>query len=353
MRAASRSWETVAGAVHAIGANGKPRWKAHTGGAVYFPPAVSQGRVFAGSADGRVYAFEAATGRRLWSYRVAPAERWIPVFGKLISTWPVAGGVVVEDGVVYAAAGIAHYDTTHVVALDAITGKPKWYNGSSGTLEKTYSTTASACRGVCSSADGELRFVAGGVYETARYDLKTGRCLNEPKPGISSQFYTAFYPYYPAYGKYVSLEHTFADGRQLIFDASYEGNLFSQLALFGAPSAGSSEGEERSLALAVDQTPRPEAQGPLAGQNRPPLHRFRRRRRRPPHRRPRRLRVANRSWQPSARKTAPTSGSGNCPPWQSKAAQPSTAKAASSSPWKTAKSSVSQEPQSHKPRRSE
>ena len=42
--------------------------------------------------------------------------------------------VQVEDGTVYAAAGIAHYDGTHVVALNAKTGKPKWHNDASGTL---------------------------------------------------------------------------------------------------------------------------------------------------------------------------------------------------------------------------
>ncbi|MFH1268089.1 MAG: PQQ-binding-like beta-propeller repeat protein, partial [Planctomycetota bacterium] len=124
------------GVVRALGADGNEQWKAHTAGAIYYPPAVAEGRVYVGSADGRVYCFEAASGRRLWSFRVAPKERLIPVYGKLISTWPVSGGVVVEDGVVYAAAGIAHYDGTHVVALDAATGEVKWYNDTSGTLSE-------------------------------------------------------------------------------------------------------------------------------------------------------------------------------------------------------------------------
>jgi outer membrane protein assembly factor BamB len=58
-----------------------------------------------GLADGFVYATEAATGRPLWRFRAAPAERKIPVYGSLSSTWPVAGGVLVEKGVAYAAAG--------------------------------------------------------------------------------------------------------------------------------------------------------------------------------------------------------------------------------------------------------
>ena len=108
----------------------------YTGGAIFFPPAIWQGRLYAGSADGRVYAYEAATGRLLWSFRAAPADRWIPVYGRLMSTWPVAGGVVAEEGVVYAAAGIAHYDGTYVYALDAVTGRVKWCNDTSGNLSE-------------------------------------------------------------------------------------------------------------------------------------------------------------------------------------------------------------------------
>ena len=220
------------GLVRALDADrGTLRWQAYTGGAVFFPPAVAQGRVYVGSADGRVYAFEAATGRRLWSFLAAPAGRRIPVYGKLISTWPVAGGAVVQKGVVYAAAGIAHYDGTHVYALDALTGKVKWHNGSSGTLSEKVNSGISL-QGNLYIGDGELRFLAGGVYETARYDLETGKCLNEPYEDVDSRFHTAFYPYYPDYGNYVSLDHALPDGNILSYDASYEGSRHTSLALF-------------------------------------------------------------------------------------------------------------------------
>ncbi len=49
----------------------------------------------------------------------APAERLIPVYGTLMSTWPVATGVLVENGTAYVAAGMANYDGTYVYALDA------------------------------------------------------------------------------------------------------------------------------------------------------------------------------------------------------------------------------------------
>ena len=107
---------------------GALRWSTPLGGPVFYPPTIAERRLVVGAADGRVYALEAATGRLLWSYRVAPETRWMPVYGKLMSTWPVAGGVVYEEGVVYAAAGIAHYDGTYVVALNPATGEPIWRN---------------------------------------------------------------------------------------------------------------------------------------------------------------------------------------------------------------------------------
>lgn len=219
-----------AGVVRALDMGGNLVWKQYTGGAVFFPPAVAEDRLLVGSADGRVYAFEARTGRRLWTYRVAPADRLIPIFGKLISSWPVAGGVVVENGRVYAAAGLTHYDGTHVVALDVKTGELIVENDTSGRLAEQENDGVSM-QGELKIVDGELRFLGGGVYETARFDLATLKCLNTPKPQVTSQYRTAFYPYYPAYGKFVSLEYTCGDGNVLSHDASYEGSMFGNLAL--------------------------------------------------------------------------------------------------------------------------
>jgi len=67
------------GAVQAHNTDGEQVWKNQVSGAVYYPPVVAHDRVFVGSADGRVYAYEARTGRPLWNFRVAPAERVISV----------------------------------------------------------------------------------------------------------------------------------------------------------------------------------------------------------------------------------------------------------------------------------
>lgn len=245
------------GAVRAFDADGKPVWKSYTGGAIYYPPAVADNRVFVGSADGRVYALEAKTGRRLWSYRVGPAERRISVYDRLISTWPVSGGVVVQDGVVYAAAGIAHYDGTYVVALDAVSGEVKARNDHSGVISPEVNNGISV-QGNLTIVDGELRFLAGGVYETARYDLKTLRCLNDPLIQVSSQYRTAFYPYYPDYGKYVSIDYTCDDGCTLAHDASYEGSQFTNL-LFHEPYADGVKVPEKEAARWIRRRGGPQA----------------------------------------------------------------------------------------------
>ena len=220
------------GTVQALRENGEQVWIAYTGGAIYYAPAIAHDRLYVGSADGRVYAFEAATGRLLWKFRVSPGEERIPVYGDLINRWPVAGGVVVHDDALYAVAGIAHYDGTYVVKLDAKTGELLAHNSSSGTLSDEVNSGISL-QGNLMIVDNELRFLAGGVYETARYDLDSLQCLNQPKVQLTSQYRTAFYPFYPAYGKYVSVEHERGDGSMLVLDASYEGSQFTDLALQG------------------------------------------------------------------------------------------------------------------------
>lgn len=217
-----------AGAVQALDRDGNTVWKAYTAGPIYYPPTVAHDRVYLGSADGRVYALAARDGRFLWSYRVGPKDYWIPVYDRLVSAWPVSGGVVVDGDTVFAAAGITHYDGTHVVALDAISGELKASNHTSGTLEHEVNNGISL-QGNLTIVDGELRFLAGGVYETARYDLQTLECLNTPRSQVNSQYRTAFYPLYPEYGKYVSLEYQCQDGCLLNHDASYEGSQFVNL----------------------------------------------------------------------------------------------------------------------------
>jgi len=159
-------------------ATGKVKWSAYTGGPISYPPAIEDGRLFVGSGDGWVYAFEAATGAPLWRFRAAPDERKINLYGKLASTWPVAGGALVADGVVYAAAGIASYDGTHVYALDAATGRIRWQNNTSGQMMGEGRTVGVSVQGHLLLHDETLYLAGGNVVSPARYDVRDGRCLN-------------------------------------------------------------------------------------------------------------------------------------------------------------------------------
>ncbi len=220
------------GVVQSLDVEGDIIWKNYTDSAVYYSPILSGGRLFVGSGDGKVYSFSAKTGELLWTFRVGPETRLIPVFGKLISSWPLSGGVALDEktATLYAAAGITHYDGTYVVALDAASGKLKAHNTTSGMLSSEVDSGISL-QGRLRIENGELQFLGGGIYETARYDLKTLANLNDTKVGITSGFRTAFYPYYPNYGKYVSLEYTCEDGSVLCHDSNYAGYLYDALQL--------------------------------------------------------------------------------------------------------------------------
>lgn len=173
------------GIVRALRADtGATVWKAYTGGAVRLPPTVWQGRALVGSGDGWVYCFDAATGQAIWRFRVAPEERRIPVYDQLLSTWPAASGVVVENGVAYVAAGIVNYDGTHVAALDAATGELIWQNSQSGHLDPVARSGVSV-QGHLLVNDGKLYLAGGNAVSPAVYDIQDGRCLSDP--GLLSQ----------------------------------------------------------------------------------------------------------------------------------------------------------------------
>ena len=159
-------------------ASGEVRWTRFTGGPILFPPAVADGRLVVGSGDGWVYAFDAATGHDLWRFRAAPIERKIMVYGRLMSTWPVASGVLVDGDTVYAAAGLTSYDGTYIYALDAADGRVKWTNDSSSALHAPDHFSGVSVQGHL-LLDGDTLYMAGGnVASPAMYETKSGKCLN-------------------------------------------------------------------------------------------------------------------------------------------------------------------------------
>jgi outer membrane protein assembly factor BamB len=112
------------------------------------------------------------------------------VYGSLRSTWPVASGVLVDNGVAYAAAGIANHDGTHVFALDAVTGKVRWHNPTSGSLNPQTSSGVSV-NGHLLLHGGQLHLPGGNMAPVASYDLADGKCLTDPGAPNSHTQYTA------------------------------------------------------------------------------------------------------------------------------------------------------------------
>lgn len=99
------------GKVYALdAATGATRWSHQTGGDLPTAPVVSGGAVYARNGAGRIVSLDAASGRPRWSRRLAGSD------GVSLSS-----GVALAAGMVYACG-----DDSAVVALDAATGRPRW-----------------------------------------------------------------------------------------------------------------------------------------------------------------------------------------------------------------------------------
>ena len=108
-------------------ADGKPLWRTSCNAAVLAPPAYWNGRVLVGSCDGFLYCLDATDGRVLGRAELAPERRFVNIMDRLMSAWPLGGGVVLgHNGVVYTAAGSTAADGTVVAALDITTGTTLW-----------------------------------------------------------------------------------------------------------------------------------------------------------------------------------------------------------------------------------
>lgn len=106
--------------------SGTKRWSVFTEGPVRLAPVVHERRVYFGSDDGLIYCVDAADGSIIWTRRPAPEDRRVPGNGRLISVWPVRGGLVVFDGKLYGAAGVFPSEKVYVFALKLSDGTTVW-----------------------------------------------------------------------------------------------------------------------------------------------------------------------------------------------------------------------------------
>ena len=90
-------------------ASGKRLWSFTAGGRIDSPPTCSDGSVLFGSADGHVYSVRASDGHLAWRFRAAPVDRRMVAFDQVESAWPVHGSVLVDRGVATVVAGRSMY----------------------------------------------------------------------------------------------------------------------------------------------------------------------------------------------------------------------------------------------------
>ncbi len=114
---------------------GKLLWTSFADAPIRFAPAVAEGRLYVGSDDGYLRCLDAKTGKPIWSKRGGPSDAKVMGNGRVVSRWPVRGGPVVHEGIVYFAAGFWPSDGVYLYAVDAATGKTIWCNDKAGEID--------------------------------------------------------------------------------------------------------------------------------------------------------------------------------------------------------------------------
>lgn len=112
--------------IYSLGAlDGTVQWSFTAGGRIDSSPTYYKGSLLFGSADGWVYCLRASDGQLVWRRLVAPGLRTVVSFDQLESAWPVHGSVIVQDDVLYVAAGRNSYLDGGVTLrrLDPATGE--------------------------------------------------------------------------------------------------------------------------------------------------------------------------------------------------------------------------------------
>ncbi|MGD8239315.1 MAG: PQQ-binding-like beta-propeller repeat protein [Armatimonadota bacterium] len=106
-------------------ASGNRVWSYTAGGRVDSPPTIHNGAAIFGCADGWIYSVRAGDGELIWRFRAAPAESRITAFEQLESRWPVHGSVLIQGGVAHAVAGRSLFldGGMRLCRLDAATGR--------------------------------------------------------------------------------------------------------------------------------------------------------------------------------------------------------------------------------------
>jgi len=163
------------GKVYALDAQtGRQRWSTRTGGPVRLAPSVWQDKVYVGSDDGHVYCLGGSDGGEQWKFRAAPGDAKVLGSGQMISMWPVRTGVLVDEGVAYFGAGIFPAEGVYMYAVGADDGKLLWCNDTCGEAPQSRVSPQGYLL-----ASGNRLFAPLGRVSPAAFDRSDGRLLYE------------------------------------------------------------------------------------------------------------------------------------------------------------------------------
>ncbi len=112
--------------LHALSAdNGQKSWSHTAGGRIDSAPTLYKGLVVFGSADGWVTCLDQRNGQLVWRFHAAPQEHLIVNHGRLESSWPVHGSVLLHnDELVFTAGRSSYLDGgIYLYRLNPLTGK--------------------------------------------------------------------------------------------------------------------------------------------------------------------------------------------------------------------------------------
>src|SRR5687768_2867673 len=113
---------------------GKEKWTFFTDAPVRFAPAIWKDCAYAVSDDGYLYCLNLSDGALIQRWRGGPTDEMVLGNGRMVSRWPARGGPVIEGGIVYFGAGIWQSEGIYLVAIDAESGRELWRNDQAGKI---------------------------------------------------------------------------------------------------------------------------------------------------------------------------------------------------------------------------
>jgi outer membrane protein assembly factor BamB len=166
--------------VYALDAGtGKERWTFFADSPIRFAPAYWKGRLYIVGDDGYLYCLRAKTGKLIWRKRGGPQEDMVLGNSRMISRWPARGAPTIIDDIVYFSAGIWPSEGIYIYAIEPETGKVLWVNDSSGSIfmDQPHPTAQAnsgvSVQGYLSAADDTLLVPTGRAIPAA-FDRENG-----------------------------------------------------------------------------------------------------------------------------------------------------------------------------------